>query len=63
MNRIGFDIPENVDRDEVEVGFAEESHSEHWSDGFGEFVFEALVKFCMVYGFFAGFRDMLRSFF
>ena len=64
MRKIGFEIS-NQDVDEQNetgaVELAQLESSENWTDGLGEFFFEASIKFCTIYGMFAAVRDFVRS--
>ena len=63
MNRIGFDVSDEIHSEDIDVGHAEGVDAAHWSDGLGEYIFESWIKFCIVYGMFAAIRDLLKSVF
>ena len=66
MNRIGFMVSDQETDQYEEPGYADTQSApaqEHWTDDLGDFFFRNLMGFCMVYGFFAAVRDMIKSLF
>ena len=66
MNRIGFMVSDQEEGEQQDLGYVESQPGqveEHWTDDLGDFFFRNLMGFCMVYGFFAAVRDMIKSLF
>ena len=64
MNRIGFMVSDQDSEEQEDQGYAESlgvHEEESWTDGLGDFLFQSVVRFCMVYGLFAAVRDLVRS--
>ena len=64
--KVGFDVSDQETDSQEEQGYADTQTApdeEHWSDDLGDFFFRNLVGFCMIYGFYAAIRDLIRSVF
>jgi hypothetical protein len=64
MRKIGFEISNEDANEQNETGAAEVAQfqsQDRWTNGLGEFFFEASIKFCTIYGMFAAIRDFVRS--
>ena len=61
MNRIGFDIGEESDQEESQVGHADSSSAdEERSSGFGRWLYITGTDFLMVYGLFVGIKNVIN---
>ena len=57
--RIGFDV---AGEQEEEVGHADSTPHEHWTDELPEYFFNSWTRFCLIYGIFASCRDLINLF-
>ncbi len=61
--QIGFDVSGEGNSDNEDfAGYAENSETVRWTDDLPEYFFNAWTRFCLVYGIYASFRDLIGSF-
>jgi len=60
MNRIGFDIGEESDQEEPQVGHADSNSTEEESSGFSRWLYITGTDFLMVYGLFVGIKNIIK---